>query len=156
MFGNAFAYGTTHGGSGSFFDAATMCIFSAFPFFAIFGPPPETARTFINAAAGWDLTGPQMGEIIQRISYLGRCVSLREGFHPDKDSWLPQRAFDEPTKDKYGRTWVWTKDEWEAARKKHYLENLKLSERGLPPREGLQKLGLDFVIPVLGPLDALG
>jgi aldehyde:ferredoxin oxidoreductase len=156
MFGNALAYGTSHGGSGNFFDAATMCIFSAFSHFAIFGPPPETARTFINAAAGWDLSKPQMGEIIQRISYFGRCVSLREGVHPDKDSWLPQRVFDEPTRDKYGRTWVWTKDEWEAARKKHYVETLKLTERGLPSKEELLRLGLEFAIPVLEPMAALG
>jgi aldehyde:ferredoxin oxidoreductase len=156
MFGNAFPYGTTHGGSGSFFDAATMCIFAAFAFFAIFGPPMETARTFINAAAGWDLNKGQMEEIVQRISYLGRAVSLREGFHPDKDSWLPERAFDESIKDKYGRTWVWTREEWQAARKKHYLESMRLSERGLPPKKELERLGVDFVIPELETMDALG
>ncbi len=153
-YGLALQYGTTHGG-GNFFDAATMCLFSAFPFFAIFGPPPETARTFINAATGWELTGQQIGDIMQRISYLSRCYSLREGYQPDRDSWLPQRAFDEAVSDKYGRTWVWTKEEWEAARRKHYLETLKLSERGLPPKAGLQRLGLEFVIPVLEPKGAL-
>ena len=51
---------------------------------------------------------------------------------------------------------VWGREEWEVAKKKHYLETLKLSERGLPPREELQRLGLEFVIPVLEPMDALG
>ena len=154
LFGMAIPYGTTHGG-GNFFDAATMCLFSAFPFYAIFGPPPETARTFLNAATGWELTPPQMGEIMQRISYLGRCYSLREGYHPDKDSWLPQRAFDEPVTNKYGETWVWTKEEWDSARKHHYVDNMRLSERGLPVKGQLQRLGLDFVIPVLEPLDGI-
>jgi aldehyde:ferredoxin oxidoreductase len=154
-YGLALQYGTTHGG-GNFFDAATMCLFSAFPFFAIFGPPPETARIFINAATGWEMTVPQIGMIMQRISYLGRCYSLREGYHPDKDSWLPQRAFDEAISDKYGSTWVWTPEEWEAARRKHYLESLKLTERGLPPQGALLGLGLEFVIPALKPIDALG
>ena len=137
-------------------DSATMCLFAAFPFYRIWGHPNEVVRTFLNAACGWDLTQERINEIAERISYFNRCISLREGFHPEKNEHLPQRAFDEPITDKYGSTWVWTREEWEAAKKKHYLETLKLSERGLPPREELQRLGLEFVIPVLEPMDALG
>lgn len=155
MYGMALQYGTTHGGGSGLFDAATMCLFAAFPFYAIWGPPPEVARIFLKAACGWELTAQQLSDIVQRNAYLCRCVSLREGFHPDKHSFLPQRAFDEPITDKYGRTWVWTREDWEKAKKRHFVETLKLSGRGLPPRGELKRLGLEFVIPVLEPMDAL-
>jgi len=155
MYGMALQYGTTHGGGSGLFDAATMCLFAAFPYYAIWGPPPEVARIFLKAACGWELTAQQLGDIVQRNAYLCRCVSLREGFHPDKHSFLPQRAFDEPITDKYGRTWVWTREDWEKAKKRHFVETLKLSGRGLPPRGELKRLGLEFVIPVLEPMDAL-
>ncbi len=155
-YGLGLNYGTSHGGGSGLFDSATMCIFAALAFYPIFGQPNDVARTFFEAACGWEISGKQINDILQKNSYLSRCVSLRQGFHPDKDSHLPQRAFDEPVTDKYGTTWVWTTEEWEEARKKHYVETLKLSERGLPPEKELRRLGLDFVIPVIEPMDALG
>jgi aldehyde:ferredoxin oxidoreductase len=149
-------YGTTHGGGSGLHDAATMCLFSSFPFCAIWGPPNEVARIFLNAACGWELTRDQINDIVQRNNYFSRCISLREGFNPDKHSFLPQRAFDEAVTNKYGDTWVWTKEEWEAAKRDYYVDRLKLTDRGLPPRGELQRLGLEFVIPVLEPMGALG
>jgi aldehyde:ferredoxin oxidoreductase len=155
VFGLALKYGMYHGG-GDFFDAPTMCIFSAFPFFAIFGPPPEVCRTFLNAATDWDITPEKMGELMLRNEYITRCYSLREGFHPDKDAWLPERAFTEPVTNKYGEKWVWTKEEWADAMKHNYINNMKLSERGLPVKEIMKMLGLDFAISVLNSMDAVG
>jgi len=136
-------------------DAATMCIFASFPFYSIWGPPNEVARIFINAATGWDLTPEKIDDIVRRISYLSRCVSLREGFHPDRHAGLPQRAFEEPVTNKYGIISVWTREEWETAKTKFYIERLGLSDRGLPLKADLIKSGLEFVIPILEPLDAV-
>ena len=36
------------------------------------------------------------------------------------------------------------------------MENLKLSEEGLPPEKELEALGLGFVIPILEPMGAIG
>ncbi|OGO30750.1 MAG: hypothetical protein A2Z29_03600 [Chloroflexi bacterium RBG_16_56_11] len=149
--GLGLAHGTGHGGGSGLFDAATMCLFAAFPFFEIWGPPQEVARTFISAAAGWELGFEQINDIIQRISLFSRGLSMREGFHPDKHSFLPARAFTEPVTSKYGVTSVWKKEEWEAARKNYYTQALKLTERGLLPRGELERLGLEFMIPVLEP-----
>jgi aldehyde:ferredoxin oxidoreductase len=148
-------YGTSHCGGGGLDDSATMCIFSAFAHWKIWGPPNEVARTFLNAACDWELTSEQISDIVKRINYLSRCVSLREGFHPDRHSGLPQRAFDEPVTNKYGTISVWTPEEWETAMKEYYVGELGLSERGLPLRSELQRLGLEFVISVLEPLNAL-
>lgn len=109
-----------------------------------------------RAVCGWNLTIDDIKDIALRNYYFNRCVSLREGYHPSKDDNLPPRAFDEPITDKYGTTWVWDKAEFEDEKKKYYVKELKLTEGGLPPREGLQRRGLDFVIPVLEPMKAIG
>jgi hypothetical protein len=114
-----------HGGGAGLPDSATMCFFAAFAFNPIWGSPNEITRTFLTPACGWELTPQQLADIVQRNSYLSRCVSLRGGFHPDKHASLPQRAFDEPITNKYGRTWVWSKDEWEGA-KRPTMKNMKI------------------------------
>jgi aldehyde:ferredoxin oxidoreductase len=137
-------------------ESATACIFSFIPFIQIWGSPEEAVRLFLNAACGWNLSIEDVKDIEVRNYYFNRCVSLREGYHPSKDDYLPPRAFDEPISDKYGTTWVWSKAEFEEAKKRFYVESLKLTEEGLPPRKELERLGLDFVIPILEPMGAVG
>lgn len=153
--GMAQSYGTGHSTGISLFDSATMCLFSSFPFNAIWGPPEEVARVFINAATGWELTPHEIKDITRRNDYLSRCVSLREGYHPDRDSNLPQRAFEEPVTNKYGKTWVWVKEDWEKEKKNYFLNALNLTERGMPPKKELQRLGLEFVLPILEAIEAV-
>ena len=116
----------------------------------------EVARIFLNPVCGWNLTIDDVKDIGLRNFYFNRCVSLREGYHPAKDDYLPPRAFDEPITDKYGTTWVLDRNEFEEEKKKYYVETLKLTEGGLPPAENLKRLGIDFVIPVLEPMGAIG
>jgi aldehyde:ferredoxin oxidoreductase len=155
-YGMAMNYGLSHGGGAGLQDAATMCLFAAFAFQPIWGPPNEILRIHLPGACGWELTAPQINDIVQRNSYLSRCVSLREGFSPERDAKLPQRAFDEPITNKYGQKWVWTKEEWEIAKKNQYTKAMKLTEKGLPSREELKRLGLEFVLPALDPMGVLG
>jgi aldehyde:ferredoxin oxidoreductase len=157
------AYATSHNGArmGSGIqtglnEAATMCVFVTFATRNIWGPDEETARVFLNAACGWGLSLDDVNDIALRNYYFNRCISLREGYHPAKDDYLPPRAFDEPITDKYGTTWVWDRDEFDKEKKRYYVKILKLTERGLPPAERLKQLGLDFVVPVLEPMDAIG
>jgi aldehyde:ferredoxin oxidoreductase len=105
---------------------------------------------FLNAACGWDLTDEDVSDIALRNFYFNRCISPREGYNPTRDDYLPQRAFDEPITDKYGTTWVWDRDEFEREKRRHYTQVLKLTRDGLPPVDGLERLGLGFIIPVLG------
>ena len=137
-------------------EAATICIFALAPFIQIWGSQEEAVRLFLGAVCGWNLTIDDIKDIALRNYYFNRCISLREGYHPSKDDYLPPRAFDEPITDKYGTTWVWDHAEFETAKKNYYVDTLRLTEAGLPPREGLERLGLDFVIPVLEPMDAIG
>lgn len=157
-------YVTSHNGArmgsgisdGGLTETATICRFASPPFEKIWGSLPEAARLFLNAAAGWNLTPEQLEDIMVRNYYLGRCMSLREGYHPAKDDYLPQRAYDEPITNKYGKTFSLTKEQVEQEKKEFYVKSLRLTETGLPPRSELQRLGLEFVIPVLDPMKAIG
>jgi aldehyde:ferredoxin oxidoreductase len=155
-------YGTSHNGArmgagiGAMMqESATCCYFALPPFVQIWGSENEAYRIFLNAICGWDLNPEDVKDIALRNYYFNRCVSLREGYHPSRDDRLPPRAFDEPITDKYGKTWVWDHDEFEERKKTYYTETLKLTENGLPSRDNLRRLGLDFVIPVLEKMNAV-
>ena len=156
-------FGTSHNGArmgtgilGMLQEVAASCRFTTISFAQIWGSEEEAYRVFLNAACGWDYTPDDIRDISLRSYYFNRCLSLREGYHPAKDDFLPPRAYSEPITDKYGTTWVWDHDEFETAKKNYYTDTLKLSPGGLPPRKELERLGLDFVIPVLEPMDAIG
>jgi aldehyde:ferredoxin oxidoreductase len=156
-------YGTSHNGArmgsglgSGLQEAATICVFALAPFVQIWGSEDEAVRQFLGAVCGWDLTVDDIKDIALRNYYFNRCISLREGYHPAKDDYLPPRAFDEPITDKYGTTWVWDHSDWEKAKKNYYVDTLRLTETGLPPKGELVRLELDFTIPVLEPMNALG
>jgi len=140
----------------NFQESVTCCYFALPPFIQIWGSEYEAYRIFLNAVCGWNLNLDEIKDMALRNYYFNRCVSLREGYHPSRDDYLPPRAFDEPITDKYGKTWVWDKADFEKEKRKFYVEQLKLTEKGLPPGKELERLGLDFVIPKLEPMGAVG
>ena len=161
--GRGLEYATSHNGARmgaglgpALTEAATICQFAEPPFNTIWGSEAEFTRAFLNAVCGWNLTVDDVKTIQLRNYYFNRAVSFREGYHPAKDDGLPERCFTEPIKDKYGKQWVWTKEEYETAVKKYRTDTLKLTADGLLPRDGLVKVGLDFVIPLLEPMKAIG
>jgi aldehyde:ferredoxin oxidoreductase len=131
-------------------DTATICIFSAFSVWSVFGSMEECIRQYLNAACGWDLNLNQLKEIESRNRLLGRCFSLREGYLPWRDDVLPDRCFEETLTDKYGNKLVLDRT-WYANELKSFYTANGLSERGLPKRDNLKRLGLDYVIPELEP-----
>ena len=156
-------FGTSHNGarmgtgiSSGLWESATCCVFAVPPFIQIWGSEYEAIRLFLNAACAWNLKVDEIKDIALRNYYFNRCISLREGYHPAKDDYLPPRAFDEPITDKYGKTWIWDKKEFEERKRAYYVEELELTEEGLPPEKALERLGLGFVIPTLKQLDAVG
>ncbi len=154
--GSGLAFVTSHNGArmgaglpSALSESATLCQFAAAPLREIWGSTEEAVRLMLNAACGWNLTLPEVNDIALRNFYFNRCISLREGYDPAKDDYLPPRAFEEPITDKYGTTWVWDRQELEQEKRKYYVQTLKLTDQGLPPRTELERLGLDFVISAL-------
>ena len=161
--GRGLAYGTSHNGArmgsgiaAGLDESATFCRFASPAHTAIWGDDYEVARVFMNPVCGWNLTKQDVEDATLRNFYFGRAVSMREGYHPDKDDGLCPRAFDQPIKDKYGKEYVWTREDWATQVKEYYVKTLKLTETGLLPRAELQRLGLDFLIPVLDPMKCIG
>ena len=70
-------------------------------------------------------------------------------------AFLTLCSFDEPITEKYGTTWVWERDKFEAAKESYYTDRLKLTKNGMLPEKELERLGLSFVVPALKPLGAI-
>ncbi len=120
-------------------------MFAASPFAQLWGSGEEAVRQFLTPVCGWNPTVDDVKDIALRNYYFNRCLSIREGYHSSKDDYLPPMAFDEPITDKYGISWVWDHADWEKTKKNCYVDTLRPTEAGLPLREGLKRLGLDFV-----------
>jgi hypothetical protein len=63
---------------------------------------------------------------------------------------------DLPITNKYGDTYVLDREWFESTLKSYYTDAFQLTEDGLPRRDVLRALGLEFVIPVLEPMRAVG
>jgi aldehyde:ferredoxin oxidoreductase len=160
---HALSYASSHTGArmGTGLDAqitesATICNFTAIPAREIWGSVNECARQYLNAACGWNLTLEDIKTIALRNFMFERCFSLREGYNPSIDNTIPDRAFTLPITNKYGETFVLDREWFNQALKSYYVVRLQLTEEGLPPRELLTELGLDFVISALEPLKGIG
>ena len=77
-----------------------------------------------------------------------RCYCMREGYLPERDDWLPDRFFEETIYSKYGEPRILKREEFLDKREKTYLA-FELNRQGIPPKENLKKLGMEFVIPAL-------
>ena len=155
--GGVHLYGTTVDGQNrnAIADSVTVC-FRNLSFRGNTIQLPTLSKAF-EAATGWNLMKDE-GEyntIANRIILLERAWNIREGLRPDRDDVLPERVFTEPLTlgPKAGtpaalydrKQFKADKQEWYAAR--------GCDEHGIPTKETLKDLGLDFVIPTLDKLD---
>ncbi len=129
-------------------DSLTTCMFFVLAIPGIFGGMNNWAVEMLNAACGWALTLEDLNNLALRLAMMERCCSLREGHIPARDDMVPDRFFDEVIHDKYGKPLKLDRDTFLKEREKWYL-GIGLNREGIPPKEYLQKLGLEFAIPVL-------
>jgi aldehyde:ferredoxin oxidoreductase len=128
-------------------DSLTACSFLRECFQSIFGFP-KWGTEMINAACGWELREEDFNTIAHRIAIMERCFCLREGHIPTRDDIMPARFFDEVIHTKYGNPLKLDRAEFEREREKYYV-SVGLNKEGIPPREYLEKLRLEFVVPIL-------
>jgi len=136
-------------------EALTVCNSSAGPIASIWGSFDKGIAAWLNATCGWNITDVDVADYMKRNDSLSRAVSTKQGYNPIVDSTVCERFFVEKVPDKYGEMHGFTRDEFEAAIKKYYVETRGLSEQGLMLKSELQRLGLDFIIPVLEPMGQL-
>jgi aldehyde:ferredoxin oxidoreductase len=102
----------------------------------------------LNAACGWNLTPEDWDSLVLRAATMERCYSMREGYVPYRDDMLPDRFFKEIIYNKYGEPKILDQDKFMEGRKVVYGFS-GLQDDGIPSRELLEELGLEFTIPVL-------
>ena len=84
--------------------------------------------------------------MVRRLQFMERCNCIREGYVPARDDILPDRFFEETVYNKYGEPKILNRKEFDELREKTYLA-FELTPQGIPPRDLLKKLDMDFVIP---------
>ncbi len=98
----------------------------------------------INAATGFDYTKDEITLVGERINNLVRSFNVREGFSR-KDDTLPHRSLNEPLSDGPQKGQIIKLDEMLSK----YYELCGWDENGIPSKEKLLRLGLDFVVKEL-------
>ena len=143
--------GELHGGRGSqrvmACDGLTTCTFLVRPLDQVFGFD-NFAVQFLRAATGWDLSLEDWKDMVRRLCFMERCNCIREGYVPIRDDVLPDRFFEETIYNKYGEPKILDRKKFLELREKTYLL-YELTPQGIPPRHLLEKLDMDFTIPVL-------
>ncbi len=102
----------------------------------------------LNAACGWNLTLEDWEKLALRGATMERCYSMREGYIPERDDMLPERFFEETVYGKYGHPRVLKREEFLEERERVY-RSYGLQTDGTPSPDFLEKLGLEFTIPML-------
>jgi len=134
------------------YDSLTHCAFHR-DIYSIWKIPSQ----MLNAVTGWNLitTQEEWDKIAWRILMLERAWNIREGLRPDRDDVLPDRVFDEPLTlgpKANSPAAVYSRKEFENDKQQWYKLR-GCNEHGIPTKETLKLLDLDFVIPDLEKLD---
>lgn len=118
-----------------FWDCAVMCFFLPYS--------PQQVVDLVNAVTGWDVDLDETQAIGERAITLSRVFNLREGFTAADDT-LPDRFFKPFLKGEARKTAPVDPEAFEWA-KKHYYQMMGWDEEtGVPPREALERLGVDW------------
>ncbi len=126
----------------SFLDTADLCQFVFGPSWQLYGP--EELVALMRAVTGWDVTLEEAMRVGERRLNMLRAFNAREGAGRDQDT-LPKRLF-EPLKG--GKTEGLSVDraEWEAALTRYYEMAGWDPQTGMPTREKLAALGLEWIL----------
>ena len=128
-------------------DSLTICAFLRNHVQKVFGLD-QFARDMLHGTCGWDVSQEEWLDMIRRGATMERCYCIKEGYVPLRDDVLPDRFFEETITNKYGEPKILKREEFLERREKTYLA-FELNRSGIPPKENLKKLGMDFVIPTM-------
>jgi aldehyde:ferredoxin oxidoreductase len=123
-------------------DAPTMCAFlldMAVPAIAT-----QNTANLMEAVAGLKYTPEEVQAVGERINNLARAFNVREGFTRDDDT-LPDRLMTEPLKEGASKGQFISKDDLKQMLDEYYTERGWDTNTGVPGREKLTELGLEYV-----------
>nr|MDO8082574.1 aldehyde ferredoxin oxidoreductase family protein [Candidatus Freyarchaeota archaeon] len=113
-------------------------------FASTYDTPYDSLLQMINAATGFNYTEEEFRLVGERINNLTRSFNAREGF-TSKDDTLPYRSTNEPLPSGPFKGQVIKLGEMLPK----YYKLCRWNENGIPTKEKLEELGLDFVIKEL-------
>ena len=128
-------------------DSLTICAFLRHNIQEVFGLD-QFARDMLHGACGWEVSQEEWLDMVRRGAYMERCYCIREGYLPVRDDMMPDRFFEETIYNKYGEPKILKREEFLEKREKTYFA-FELDRNGIPLKENLKKLGMEFVIPPL-------
>ncbi len=127
------------------FDSLTACTFNRGALREVFGGIANWGIDVLNTSYGWQLTIEEWDKLVRRLVLMERCYCLREGYVPTRDDMLPERFFSETIYSKYGEAKLLDRQKFLNERERRYL-NAGLNKEGMPLKEVLLKLGLEFTL----------
>ena len=122
-------------------DSLTQCRFVSERGFGM--TIKETYAEMISAVTGWDLSTEDVERIGERICNLERAFNVREGISRE-DDMLPRRVMEEPVPNGPHKGMRCSRHELDRMLDEYYRLR-GWTDQGIPTRDKLHELGLDFV-----------
>ncbi len=128
-------------------DCPTMCVFlldMAVPHMAA-----ENTAALMEAVTGLVYTPQEVARVGERINNLAKAFNVREGFTRDDDT-LPRRLMTEPLKAGASKGHLISQSDLDQMLDEYYTARGWDPATGIPTREKLAELGLEYVAGQLG------
>jgi len=123
-------------------DCPTMCVFLLDMAVAHFAT--ENTAALMEAVTGLTYTPEEIEKVGERINNLARAFNVREGFSRADDT-LPERLMTEPLRDGTSKGQFISKDDLNQMLDEYYTVRGWDLNSGIPTREKLEELGLEYV-----------
>ncbi|MBT6498799.1 MAG: hypothetical protein HOK67_02705 [Deltaproteobacteria bacterium] len=124
----------------SFLDSVGLCMFAWGSAWQLYGP--QQAVDLVQAVTGWDVTIEDLLTVGERRINMMRAFNAREGLDRADDA-LPVKFF-KPLSGGPSDGLALSREEFENALDEYYLQS-GWNNDGLPARQTLERLGLDWV-----------
>jgi aldehyde:ferredoxin oxidoreductase len=126
----------------SLMDSLCLCQFACGPAWQLYGP--EEMVKVVQAVTGWDVTINELLLVGERRLNMMKAFNVREGFTREHDA-LPQKFFTRALKGGPTDGFKLDKDLYESALSEYYGQVGWDEKTGIPKRETLERLGLEWI-----------
>ena len=123
-------------------DSVNLCHFVWGTSWPLYGP--EQTVAMVKAVTGWDVTLQELLEVGERRVNMMRAFNAREGIAGEQDK-LPAKFFERPLKGGPSDGVKVDKAQFEAALQEYYQQCGWDESSGIPKRETLERLGLNWI-----------
>jgi aldehyde:ferredoxin oxidoreductase len=128
-------------------DCPTLCVF-IFDM-ALAGTSLKNTASLMEAVTGIDFTPEEVEQVGERVNNLARAFNVREGF-TRADDRFPERLMTEPLKSGASKGQLISEEDLKVMLDEYYTVRGWNLDTGVPSREKLVELGLEYVADQLG------